>query len=162
MHGTRSRLIGMTAREIGRDKDAYDSLSREQRRAIFIDGLSPEEVFGKAPGKTKTKAPTKKSGAWKRCYTIVPRHWELRLLGAKALSTYRLAHELLYLDWRQKLQRRSDPVVVSDGVAKAVNLDRQTKRRALADLKRLGLVRIDQASGKAPRATLLHVPRGKS
>ena len=33
---------------------------------------------------------------------MVPREWELRLLEAKRVGTYRLAIELLYLHWRGK------------------------------------------------------------
>jgi len=40
-----------------------------------------------------------KSKEWQRHCTVIPRVWELRLLEAKRISTYRLAHELLYLNW---------------------------------------------------------------
>ena len=39
---------------------------------------------------------------WRRICTVVPRAWELRLLEASRISTYRLAHELLYLHWYGK------------------------------------------------------------
>jgi hypothetical protein len=40
-----------------------------------------------------------KRKGWQRLCTVVPRAWELRLLEAKRVSTYRLAIELLYLHW---------------------------------------------------------------
>ena len=43
---------------------------------------------------------------WQRIYTVIPRAWELRLLEAKRISTYRLAHELLYLHWYGKGKAR--------------------------------------------------------
>ena len=36
-----------------------------------------------------------KRKGWQRNYTLVPREWELRLLEATRISTYRLAHEIL-------------------------------------------------------------------
>ena len=46
---------------------------------------------------------------WQRICTVVPREWELRLLEAKRISTYRLAHELLYLHWYGKGARSPFP-----------------------------------------------------
>ena len=90
---------------------------------------------------------------WQRICTVVPRAWELRLLGAKRISTYRLAHELLYLHWYGK----GKPVIVSSKVAKAVRLSDRSKWNALAELERLGLIEADRGPRKSPRAILLHV-----
>jgi hypothetical protein len=38
-----------------------------------------------------------KRNGWQRNYTLVPREWELRLLEAKRISTYRLARGPYYL-----------------------------------------------------------------
>ena len=95
---------------------------------------------------------------WNRICTVLPREWELRLLDAKRVSTYRLAIELLYLHWYGK----GKPVTVSSKVAKAAKLSVRSKWNALAELGRLGLVRVDRDPRKSPRVTLLHTRNPKS
>ena len=70
-----------------------------------------------------------KRKGWQRNYTLVPREWELRLLEAKRVSTYRLAIELLYLHWYDN----GKPVTVSSKVAKAASsppIEMECSRRA--------------------------------
>ena len=59
-------------------------------------------------------APKSVRKGWQRICTVVPRAWELRLLEASRISTYRLAHELLYLHWYGK----GAPITVSGKVAR--------------------------------------------
>ena len=56
-----------------------------------------EAEFRRVVRATKTASAPNASRrkGWQRNYTLVPREWELRLLGAKRISTYRLAIELL-------------------------------------------------------------------
>jgi hypothetical protein len=89
---------------------------------------------------------------WQRICTVVPREWELRLLEAKRVSTYRLAHEILYLHWYGK----GKPVTVSSKVAQAVKISARSKWEALAELERLGLIEVDRRRRKSPRVVLLH------
>ena len=110
----------------------------------------PLELTISEPEKPKPKK------AWKRHYTTVPDAWKRQLLNAKRGSTYHLALELLYLHWHG-----GRPVVVSDKVATAAGLSPRSKFNALAELKRLGLVRVEQEPGKAPRVTLLRAKIGK-
>jgi hypothetical protein len=118
---------------------------------LFEDaGGDPLELTVSEREKPKPKPKPKK--AWKRHYTRMPEAWKLRLLGSGG-STYRLAIELLYLHW----QNGGQPVVVSNKVAKAVKLSARAKGIALANLKRLGLIRVKQEPGKAPRVTLLRI-----
>ena len=98
-----------------------------------------------APNASKRKG-------WQRNYTRVPREWELRLLGAKRISTYRLAIELLYLHWHGK----GKPVSVSSKVAQAAKISARSKWEALAELERLGLIEVDRRPRKSPRAVLLY------
>ena len=93
-----------------------------------------------------------KRKGWQRNYTQVPREWELRLLGAKRISTYRLAIELLYLHW----YNNGKPVTVSSKVAQAAKISIRSKWEALAELERLGLVEVDRRPRKSPRVVLLH------
>ena len=85
-------------------------------------------------------------------YTLVPREWELRLLEAKRISTYRLAIELLYLHWYGK----GKPVTVSSKVAQAAKISARSKWEALAELERLGLIEVDRRPRRSPRVVLLH------
>ena len=89
---------------------------------------------------------------WQRNYTLLPRAWELRLLEAKRVSTYRLAIELLYLHWYGK----GKPVTVSSKVAKAARLSDRSKWNALAELERLGLIEVNRKPRRSPRVVLLH------
>jgi hypothetical protein len=93
----------------------------------------------------------KSKEGWQRHYTLVPREWELRLLEAKRISTYRLAIELLYLYWYNK----GKPTIVSSNVAKAVKISARSKWQALAELERLGLIEVDRRPRRSPRVVLL-------
>ena len=99
-----------------------------------------------------------KRKGWQRNYTLVPREWELRLLEAKRISTYRLAHEILYLHWYGK----GKPVTVSGKVARAVKISARSKWEALAELERLGLIEVDRKPRRSPRVTPLHTQAPKS
>jgi len=92
-----------------------------------------------------------KRKGWQRICTVLPRTWELRLLDAKRVSTYRLAIELLYLHWYDS----GKPIPVSSKVAKAAKLSVRSKWNALNELVRLGLIEVDRKPRKAPRAVLL-------
>jgi hypothetical protein len=90
---------------------------------------------------------------WQRIFTRLPREWELRLLTAKRIITYRLAIELLYLYWKGN----GKPVIVSSKVARAVKICARSKWEALAELERLGLIEVDRRPRKSPRVILLHI-----
>lgn len=115
-----------------------------------IEAEFQRTVQGANSGSTTTG-----SKPWRRDHTQVPRAWELRLLGATRISTYKLALELLYADWRAK----GGPILVTSRVAKAVKLSPRSKWRALAELERLGLIEITRGPRKSPRVTLRLVPR---
>ena len=91
---------------------------------------------------------------WQRLYTVIPRAWELRLMGAKRVSTYRLAIELLYLHWYGK----GKPIAVTGKVAKAAKLSVRSKSNALAELKHLGLIELERGLRRSPRVVLRHLP----
>ena len=99
------------------------------------------------------QARTSKLKGWQRICTVVPREWELRLLRAKRINTYRLALELLYLHWYGK----GKPVIVSSKVVAAAGISTRSKWRALAELEGLGLIEADRKPRKSPRVILHHV-----
>ena len=76
-------------------------------RGLRVDPELMQRVLEQQAHKSKRKG-------WQRICTVVPRAWELRLLEASRISTYRLAHELLYLHWYGK----GAPITVSGKVAK--------------------------------------------
>jgi hypothetical protein len=111
--------------------------------------------------KASPKGDVSEQKKWRRHSTTVPREWELRLRWATRISTYRLALELLYLRWRadhDKFQRVGEPVIVSHEVMAEAGLTRQSARRALSQLEKLGLIEVDRTNGRAARAALLHIP----
>lgn len=119
-------------------------------------GIDPDEIEQILEGMTtatpKRTGKSKGERKWQRHCTVIPRTWELRLLQAKRISTYRLAHELLYLHWYGK----GKSVTVSSNVAKAVKISARSKWEALAELDRLGLIEVHRKPRKSPRVVLLH------
>jgi len=114
---------------------------------LDVEKLRVDPEFEQQARKSKRKG-------WQRLCTVVPRAWELRLLEAKRVSTYRLAIELLYLHWYGK----GNPIAVTGKVAEATRLSDRSKSRALAELERLRLIEIDRSPRKSPRVALHHVP----
>jgi hypothetical protein len=84
---------------------------------------------------------------WHRLYVQVPWPWVERLQSAKRVSTYKLAHLLLYENWKSG----GRPLVLSNVLAAEVGLCRQAKWRGLTELEGLGLVRLERRKGRAPR-----------
>ena len=66
---------------------------------LDVEKLRVDPEFEQQARKSKRKG-------WQRLCTVVPRAWELRLLEAKRVSTYRLAIELLYLVRQGQADRR--------------------------------------------------------
>jgi hypothetical protein len=113
---------------------------------LRVDPAQMQRIVEQQERKSKRKG-------WQRVYTVLPREWELRLLGAKRISTYRLAIELLYLRW----YGNGKPVNVSNKVAQVVKISARSKWEALADLERLGLIEVHRRPRKSPRVVLHHI-----
>jgi hypothetical protein len=103
------------------------------------------------PGNFRAKPRPKK---WRRQYVQVPWGWVERLQAAKRISTYRLALVLVYESWR--LGGR--PIVLSNVFTLTEGLSRRSKWRSLAELERLGLIKVDRRRRRAPRVMLRHLP----
>jgi hypothetical protein len=128
--------------------DDQDDIGIEKLR---VDPVLMRRVLEQQARKSKRKE-------WQRLFTVIPREWELRLLEAKRVSTYRLAIELLYLHWYGK----GKPITVASKVAKAANLSVRSKWNALAELERLGLIEVDRGLRRSPRVILLHTQTKQS
>ena len=134
-----------------------------RKAKLHLVGQDPADIFDDLD---KLKAavsawsePTRKG--WRRHSTTVPREWELRLKQVTRVSTYRLALELLYRRWRadqDKFGRVGEPVIVSSEVTSEAGLSKRSAGNALDQLEQLGLIEVARAQGRAPRASLLHIP----
>ena len=100
--------------------DDQDGIDIESLR---VDPELMQRVLEQQARKSKRKG-------WQRICTVVPRAWELRLLEAKRISTYRLAIELLYLHWYGK----GAPITVSGKVAKRPSCPAVRKETPLDEL----------------------------
>ena len=114
------------------DHDPYDF------RKVRVD---VEAAAGK-PVRRKT---------WRRHYVQIPWTWVERLQSAKRVSTYKLAHLLLYENWRNG----GRPLVLSNVLAAEAGLCRQAKWRGLRELEGLGLVRLERRKGRAPQIIII-------
>ena len=119
-----------------------------------MHGKSFQERFRSKPENVAKAAAEPPRKGWHRLCTVVPRQWELRLLEAKRVSTYRLAIELLYLHWYGK----GKPIAVTGKVAKEAKLSVRSKSNALTELEQLGLIEVERGLRRSPRVVLRHVP----
>ena len=124
----------------------------------LFEGVENDPLWQAAGRVSEHQARRSKRKEWQRLCTVIPREWELRLLEAKRVSTYRLAIELLYLHWYGK----GKPVTVSGKVARAVKISARSKWEALAELERLGLIVVNRKPRRSPRVTPLHTQAPKS
>jgi hypothetical protein len=121
------------------------------RDAFNLNSLRVDPADARFQQPTKTKK-------WRREFVRVPWAWVERLQSAKRVSTYRLAHLLLYESWRIG----GRPVVLSNVFTKTEGLSRRSKWRALVELETLGLVRVERRPRRSPRLVLLHLNRDQT
>lgn len=86
-----------------------------------------------------------KQRKWKRHFIQVPWEWVQRLNGASG-QTYRLALQLLYLHWKN----RGAPIKLTNSPLVLNSIPAQTKRRALRELQRRGLITVEWRLRKSP------------
>jgi hypothetical protein len=83
-------------------------------------------------------------------FVMVPWAWVERLKGARHVATYRLALFLLYQRWKT-----NKPIPASNVAMKALGVPRRSKYRAIRDLERLGLIRVESRRRRSPVVTVL-------
>ena len=81
----------------------------------------------------------------------LPDYWIYRLTKAQCISTFKLAHLLLQLDW----VFRETPFELGNDRLHDAELSPDAKLRALDELEELGLVRVQYRRFKAPVVTLV-------
>jgi hypothetical protein len=107
------------------------------------------------PGRVRQPARPKK---WRRQFVRVPWEWAAHMRNVRSGSVYRLALLLLYESWR--LGGR--PITLSNVSALAEGLSRRSKWRAMSELERLGLIKIERRRRHAPRVVLRYLNREPS
>jgi len=75
----------------------------------------------------------------------MPWRWYEKLAGADG-QTYRVALYLLYLHWKG----RGEPIKLANGMMARDGVPRESKRRALHDLERRGLITVEWRDRKSP------------
>jgi hypothetical protein len=123
-----------------RDEDAFDP---EKFR------ITPEQqaTLGAATSKSKAKPKPRRQDK----FVQVPQIWIEQLCTIRAhASTYRVALHLLHEAWRT-----NNPAVKLTNVALAnVGVGREGKAIALRELRRAGLVAVEQRASRNPIATV--------
>jgi hypothetical protein len=83
-------------------------------------------------------------------FVKVPLVWVQKLDGAPG-QTYRLALHILFLHFRE----RGVAIILANRTIEREGIPRQSKRRALRDLERRGLVEVDWRPKKSPIVRVL-------
>jgi len=91
------------------------------------------------------------SRKWRRRFIKVPWAWVDQLQATNRAQTWHLAHIVLYEHWRTK----GEDIVLSNAALEREGISRWSKWRALGELERLGLIRVEKCHRKAPRITVL-------
>jgi hypothetical protein len=112
--------------------------------SIFDDLASLSTAMEKAV----PSAPNRKR--WQRRYVAIPWAWVTALQTTQRACTYKLAIALLYESWKRG---GGQPVVISNAFAARGGVGKRAKWRALSELERRGLVRVERGAGRAPRVT---------
>jgi hypothetical protein len=106
--------------------------------ALQIDPTDPTLV----PARGRARADDHKA---RRYFIKVPLIWAQRLTGAPG-QTYALALHILFLHFRE----RGAAITLANRAIKRDGIPSQSKRRALRDLERRGLVSVDWRSKRSP------------
>jgi hypothetical protein len=108
-------------------------------------GLGPEllgsEVWAVTPAKIKRR---------RAHFVMLPMTWYERLKGADG-QTYRVAWFLLYQHWKNN----GDPIKLANGMLAMGGVSPPSKRRALRDLARRGLITVEWRPRKSPIVRLV-------
>jgi hypothetical protein len=97
-----------------------------------------------------TLMPARGRGRGGAYFVKVPLVWVQKLDGAPG-QTYRLALHILFLHFRE----RGVAIILANRTIEREGIPRQSKRRALRDLERRGLVEVDWRPKKSPIVRVL-------
>ena len=111
--------------------------------------------FNPAPAADPQPA-TQRSAAASPKFLAVPTVWVQRLYGARGAATFKVVMHLLSKEYETHRQT----VRLANVALMSIGITPYQKWRALAELERLGLVRVERRPRKSPMVTLLHL-RGR-
>jgi hypothetical protein len=86
-------------------------------------------------------------------FTKFPRSWENRMQTVRHASSYRVALYLLYQTWKAD-EHLIRPIRLSNTALAELGVSRWAKWRALRELERVGLIRVEERPRKSP---LIHI-----
>jgi hypothetical protein len=107
--------------------------------------------FDPAPAPGPQPTPQSRSAARPK-FLAVPRVWVQRLYEARGAATFKLANHLLSKEYETHQQT----IRLANVALASIGITARQKWRALAELERLGLVRVERRIRKSPMVTLLH------
>jgi hypothetical protein len=103
------------------------------------------------------KVPVKPKRSRQDQFVLVPLAWVEKLRRSRSVNTWRLATFLLFQHWKSG----GRPVTVSNWILPELGIgDPETKRRALLELERLSLVKVERRRKQSPRVTVLAPKHG--
>ena len=120
--------------------------------------LSPElaATLTKTAEESGKRKPTKKRS--EKRFTKVPGLWEETLAKARASgATYAVAIVLLYEAWRVVSGGHEPVVKLTNVMLAGRRVGRKGKKAALAKLRELGLVAVEERGRKSPLVTVRHL-----
>ena len=80
-----------------------------------------------------------------------PRSWVGQLQDARHIGSYRIALYLLFQHWKSD----GRPIRLSNIALVGMGVSREQKRRALWELERLGLIRVERRRYRSPLVTVV-------
>jgi hypothetical protein len=101
----------------------------------------PSDLWAVTPAKIKKR---------RQHFAMLPMTWYERLKGADG-QTYRVAWFLLYQHWKNN----GDPIKLANGMLAMDGVPSESKRRALRDLERRGLITVERWPKKSPVVRLM-------
>ncbi len=104
--------------------------------------LRPEHLKNLRPVETSATKPKRS----KREFIQITREQSDRLGKAKNIATYKVFHHLLFLSWKFP----GKTIRLANGALESKGVSRQAKRRALLELKELGLIKLKTRPRKSP------------
>jgi hypothetical protein len=116
-------------------------------RTIFSHGKFMEVISADPAPCTARK---RKDG-----FAMVPLDWAADVASASNASSFMIFVLLPYLAWKAK----SSTFVLSNDYLKRYGVSRETKRRTLARLEKVGVIRVQRQGFHAPIVTLLMSPQ---
>jgi hypothetical protein len=140
-------LENALSREIARRRRDQESVPRWEMSDDTSNPFDPKNLAFPSDLWAVTPAKIKKR---RQHFAMLPMTWYERLKGADG-QTYRVAWFLLYQHWKNN----GDPIKLANGMLAMDGVPSESKRRALRDLERRGLITVERWPKKSPVVRLM-------